>query len=199
MTQAQHPYPVVVIGASAGGVEALLVLVAGLPDDLPAAVVVVLHLAPGGPSVLPQILARASSLPVVAATDGVRTSPGTVYVGPPSHHLVVAGVTLHLTDGPPKDHHRPSIDLMFSSAAATLGPAVIGVVLSGALRDGADGLAAITAAGGMAVVQDPASAAYPDMPRNALVAVPSARQLPIEQIAAEIVRLCSGTAVAPPG
>ncbi|BEP12970.1 hypothetical protein acdb102_12810 [Acidothermaceae bacterium B102] len=199
MTLPGHPCPVVVIGASAGGVEALQVLVGGLPRALSAAVVVVLHLAPGGPSILPQILARAGTLPVVAATDGVLLMAGTVYVGPASHHVLVDGDTLRLTVGPPKDHHRPSIDLLFSSAAATVGSAVVGVVLSGALRDGAEGLAAITAAGGGAVVQDPATANYPDMPRNALVAVPDALRLPLDEIAAELVRICSGTAVAPPG
>ena len=199
MTRPGRPCPVVVIGASAGGVEALQVLIGGLPRGLSAAVVVVLHLAPGGPSVLPQILARAGALPVVAATDGVRLIAGTVYVGPANYHVLVDGDTLNLTVGPPKDHHRPSIDLLFSSAAATVGPATIGVVLSGALRDGAEGLAAITAAGGHAVVQNPATANYPDMPRNALAAVPDALQLPLDDIAAEIVRICSDTAVAPPG
>jgi two-component system, chemotaxis family, protein-glutamate methylesterase/glutaminase len=196
-----HPFtgPVVVVGASAGGVEALKVLVAGLPDDFPAAVVVVLHLGPGGPSVLPQILARQARLPVVVAQSGLALAAGSIYVGPPNRHLELNGDRLRLTADPPQDHHRPSIDRLFSSAAVALGARVIGVILSGSLHDGALGLAAIALAGGTAVVQEPDSADYPGMPASALVAVPSALRLPLDELAGGLVRLCGDTTAAPPG
>jgi two-component system, chemotaxis family, protein-glutamate methylesterase/glutaminase len=192
-----HAGPVVVVGASAGGVEALKLLVAGLPADFPAAVLIVLHLAPGGPSVLPQILARECVLPVVVAEDGAALRAATVYVGPPNQHLELVGNTVRLSSGPPQDHHRPSVDRLFSTASAAAGSRVVGVVLSGALDDGAEGLAEIRAAGGTAVVQDPDTADYPDMPSNALSAVPDALRLPLADLAAELVRLCGGTAVVP--
>ncbi|MDX6210381.1 MAG: two-component system, chemotaxis family, protein-glutamate methylesterase/glutaminase [Frankiales bacterium] len=191
--------PVVVMGASAGGVEALKLLVSGLPKDLPAAVLVVLHLAPGGPSVLPQILARHTDLAVVVAEDGQQLSPGTIYVGPPNRHLELHERTVRLTQHPPQDHHRPSIDRLFVSAAESAGPRAIGVILSGCLDDGTLGLAAIVRNGGSALVQDPQTAAYPDMPASALLAIPAAVRLPIDQLAAALVLLCAGTPVTPSG
>jgi two-component system, chemotaxis family, protein-glutamate methylesterase/glutaminase len=190
---------VVVIGTSAGGVEALKVVIGLLPRDFPAPLVVVLHLAEGGPSVLAQILDREGRLPVVSARHGDRLQPGQVYVGPPGHHVELEGETLRLSAGPRQDRHRPSIDRLFTTAAETLGARVVGVVLTGALRDGSAGLAAIYEHGGTALVQDPATAAYPDMPAHALAAVPAARVLPLEEVAAALVALCGGTALAAPG
>ena len=185
---------VVVVGASAGGVLALKELVKGLPSDFPAAVVVVLHLSAAGPSVLPQILDREGPLPALVAEAGVDLVPGTIYVAPPDRHLELDGLTVRLTDAPPEHNHRPSIDRLFRTAAGSLGALVIGVVLSGALDDGAQGLAAIRRQGGDAVVQDPATAGYASMPQSALTAVPDAWRLPIAELAGGLVRLCDGAA-----
>lgn len=199
MSAAPFPGTVIVIGASAGGVEALKLLAAALPAGFPAAVVVVLHLAPNGPSVLPQILDRVCRLPVLLARDGAALAAGTVLVAPPNRHLELSGATVRLTATPPLRHHRPSIDQLFSTAAATLGTRVVGVVLSGALDDGAAGLAAIHLAGGAAVVQEPSEAHYPDMPRSALAAVPEALTLPLDRIADALTLLAAGAPGNTPG
>jgi two-component system chemotaxis response regulator CheB len=158
----------IVVGASAGGVEALGQLVAALPDDLPAAVAVVLHMAASGTSVLPAILDRAATLPTRAATDGEPICAGRVYVAPPNVHLVVEDSTFALRHGPRENGHRPAIDRLFMSAAAEWGRGVVGVVLTGTLDDGAAGLAMIKTRGGCAVVQDPEDALYAGMPANAI-------------------------------
>jgi two-component system chemotaxis response regulator CheB len=165
-------HAIVVVGASAGGVEALRRLVAGLPADLPATVVIVLHVPRNATSVLPDILNRAGKLPVAHARDGERMKRGMVYVAPPGFHLLVKQRTLRLSAGPEENSHRPSIDALFRSAATAHGARTIGVVLSGALDDGTAGLLAISRAGGMALVQDPDDALYPAMPSSALAAVP---------------------------
>ena len=154
----------IVVGASAGGVQALTKLVTGLPSDLPAAVVIVLHVAPDVPSYLPAILSRDARLPVAHAVAGEELTTGRVYVAPPDHHLLIERHHLRLVHGPKENLHRPSIDALFRSAARWVGPRTIGVVLTGARDDGAAGMRAIKRRGGITIVQDPAEAPFPSMP-----------------------------------
>ncbi len=163
-------HDIIAVGASAGGVEALRRLSAGLSPRLPAAVLVVQHVSPRARSVLPELLARSGPLPVAHALDGEPIRPGRTYVAPPDRHLLVApdGRHLLLRRGPLENRTRPAVDALFRSAAVACGPRVIGVVLSGMLDDGTAGLVAVKRCGGISVVQDPADALWPDMPRNAL-------------------------------
>jgi two-component system, chemotaxis family, protein-glutamate methylesterase/glutaminase len=172
----------VVVGASAGGVEALIRLVGELPPDFGAAVLVVLHLTPDASSNLPAILARAGRLPAAQARDGEPIRPGRIFVAPPDHHLLVRDGRVRLSRAPSENLHRPAVDVLFRSAAMNLDGRTVGVVLSGALDDGADGLRAIAMAGGLAIVQDPGDALVPSMPMSALEAGPVDHILPAHEI-----------------
>jgi two-component system chemotaxis response regulator CheB len=158
----------VVIGASAGGVEALKTLVAAFPDGFPAVVLIVLHLAPTATSALPQILSRAGALVAKQAEDGDAIEGGRIYVAPPNYHLLVEDGHVRLDPGPRVNGHRPAVDALFRSAALSAGSGTAGVVLSGVLDDGTAGLLAVKRAGGVTLVQDPNEALYDGMPRNAI-------------------------------
>jgi two-component system chemotaxis response regulator CheB len=162
---------IIVIGASAGGVGALSGVIEYLPPDLPAAVFVVLHLAPHGRSALPSILGRSGCLPASHPTNGEAIEPGRIYIAPPDHHLAIDGDKVILSRNASENGHRPAIDVLFRTAARAFGQRVVGVVLTGNLDDGTAGLAAIKRCGGAAVVQDPSEADYPSMPESAIANV----------------------------
>lgn len=174
---------VVVVGGSAGSLEPLLALVEGLPPDLAAAVLVVVHLHPGSGTLLPGILGRHSSLPAHAAEDGAALEAGRIYVAPADHHLLVEDGRLRVVRGPKENGHRPAIDPVMRSAARWWGPATVGLVVSGGLSDGTAGLAAVVGAGGRAAVQEPGEAVVADMPRSALVNVEGVEALPTAGVA----------------
>jgi two-component system chemotaxis response regulator CheB len=181
---------IVVIGASAGGLQALQQLVALLPGDLAASVLVVIHLPPGTPTRLAEILAKAGSLPAVAAQDGRPLVPGCIYTAVPDRHLLIGdNDTVRLSRGPRENRVRPAVDPLFRAAARWCGPRVIGVVLSGTLDDGAAGLAAIAGRGGATLVQRPEGAKFDGMPKAALIAVPGATSVPAAQLAKVITEL----------
>lgn len=179
----------IVIGASAGGVEALTRLAPLLSPDLEAAICVVMHFPADATSYLPTILNRHGSVPAQHAVEGAPLLPGRIYVGPPGNHLILEEGRMHLSRGPHENRHRPSIDPLFRSAARAYGRRVIGVVLSGTLEDGAAGLAAIHTGGGVCLVQDPDDALYQAMPRNALSLVDVDDVLPIPELGEALCRL----------
>jgi two-component system, chemotaxis family, protein-glutamate methylesterase/glutaminase len=177
---------VIGVGASAGGVEALATLMEAMPDDLPAAVLVVLHVAPSGTSVLPDILARHTGMPVATARNGERLEPGHVYVAPPDQHLRVRDGVTALDREPRINGHRPAVDPLLQSLAEAYGPRAIGVILSGSRDDGTLGLSRVKAAGGRCFVQDPGEAPFPAMPANAARAVAVDGVLGIRELAAAL-------------
>ena len=184
---------IIVIGASAGGVQALITLVADLTVDLPAAVFVVLHVRAAAPSLLPQILSRNSRIPVAHAVAGEEIVRGKVYVAPPDQHLLIEEGYLKLVHGPKENLHRPSIDALFRSAARWAGPRVIGVVLTGALDDGRTGMKAVKQRGGIAIVQDPFEAPFPSMPLSVMHDIRVDYSLSIREIAPLLVKLSHET------
>jgi two-component system chemotaxis response regulator CheB len=189
-------HDIVVIGASAGGVSALRSLVASLPADFPAVVFVVLHVGAHA-SVLPAILAAAGPNVAAHARHGDPIRPGRILVAPPDHHLLLEDDQVTLTRGPKEHHTRPAIDPLFRSAAIAHGPRAIGVVLTGTLDDGTAGLQAIKECGGLAVVQDPADAECPEMPRIALAHVQVDHCVPLAAMGPLLARLVGQPAAAP--
>ena len=181
-------HDIVVVGASAGGVEALADFVAGLPAGLPAAVLVVLHMPAYGHSVLADILSRRGPLPAAQPEDGEIIRAGRIYVARPDHHLLVRGGRISLTHGPAENNHRPAIDALFRSAARAYGARVVGIVLTGTLDDGTAGLQAIKMHGGRALVQDPHEALFPGMPRSAIENVAVDAVLPVAGLAETVTR-----------
>jgi two-component system chemotaxis response regulator CheB len=182
-------HDIIVVGASMGGVEALRRLLSRLPADLPASLFVALHTADHHPDMLAQVLGNGSSLPVATAIEGERFSPGRVYLAPPDRHLIVGHDHVHVRRGPRENSARPAIDPLFRSAAASCTTRVIGVLLTGLLNDGTAGLRAIKRCGGLAMVQDPADAAYDQMPRSAIKYVAVDHVLPLDAIASTVAAL----------
>jgi two-component system, chemotaxis family, protein-glutamate methylesterase/glutaminase len=180
---------IVVVGASAGGVEALECLLGGLPATFPAAVLVVLHIPPHSRSQLHSVLASATVLPVKAAEDGEAILPGHVYVAPTDRHLLVEPECLRVTRGPKENRMRPAVDALFRSAAYTFGRRVIGIVLSGSLDDGTAGLWAVKDRGGVAIVQSPEDARHASMPESALRHVEVDCTLPVNAMPALLQQL----------
>jgi two-component system, chemotaxis family, protein-glutamate methylesterase/glutaminase len=180
---------VVVVGFSAGGVEAMVRLAAGLPRDLPAAVFVAHHFPANSVSALPSILSRAGSLPAVHAVHDQEVQPGRIYVSPPGRHMLLVENRVHLSRGPRENGHRPAVDPLFRSAARSFGPRVIGVLLSGSLDDGTVGMMAVKRHKGLTVVQDPGEALYPAMAQSAIERVGVDLVLPVQEIAQLLTRL----------
>jgi two-component system chemotaxis response regulator CheB len=179
----------IVIGASAGGVEALRKIVALLPDDLPAAILVVLHIWPEGPSLLPQILNSAGPLTAVHPYDGEALEYGRIYVAPPDFHLMVEPGMVRVMRGPKENRHRPAVDPLFRSVAAAYGPRVVACVLSGSMDDGTAGALAVKRHGGMVIVQDPAGAIHKGMPESTIENVVVDCVLPLDAIAPKLIEL----------
>jgi two-component system chemotaxis response regulator CheB len=183
----------IAIGCSWGGLAALSILLTRLPDDLDAAVVIAQHRAPET-SQLEHLLAGKSTLPLHEVDDKDPIEPGRVFLAPPAYHTLVERGSFALSTDAPVQHARPSLDVLFESAADAYGADCVGVVLTGASADGAAGLRAICEAGGAAIVQEPESAERHEMPAAALLATPSARALPLERIPDALVELAGARA-----
>ena len=182
---------IVVIGTSAGGIEALRELTPDLPPGFPAPICIVLHMAPQSPGLVPDILSRVARVPVIHPRDRQRLEAGTIYVAPPDRHLIVEPGCLRLTTEPPENCFRPAIDPLFRSAAQIYGPAAIGVILTGNLGDGTAGLRALKQLGGVAIVQDEKDARFPAMPADAARHVPIDYCIPLNELAGLLGRLVS--------
>ena len=184
-------FETVVIGASQGGFSALKILLAGLPKGFPAVVVIVQHRGKDSyGNILAPALQKSCVLPVIEAEDKVKTRPGHVYIAPADYHLLLERGSCSLSTDPPVIAARPSIDVLFDSAADTYGNELIGIILTGASEDGAQGLAKIKSYGGITLVQDPATASSPRMPQAALSACDVSKVLPLSEIAPYLVGLC---------
>ncbi len=180
---------IIVVGASAGGIQAVETLIESLPHDLSAAIFIVVHVPPFEVSILPKIFSRNGSFPVVHAEDRLPIEPRHIYVAPPNFHLILKPDHMCLSRGPREGFHRPAVNALFRSAASVFGPRVIGVVLSGMLDDGTAGLWRIKNSGGIAIVQDPKTATFTNMPMNALGYVDVDYVLPPEEIGPVLMNL----------
>lgn len=176
------PPRLVVIGASLGGMEALRVLIGALPANFPAAVVIVQHRYKEESGELDMLLGQMGSVSVVMPLDKESIQAGRVYIAPPNYHMLVENDHFAFSLDAPENYARPSIDVLFESAADACGADVTGIVLTGTGYDGARGLAAIRRRGGVAIVQSPGEATAPEMPLAALAAVPDARQMTLKEI-----------------
>jgi two-component system chemotaxis response regulator CheB len=184
-------FPLIAIGAAAGALNAVRYITEALPRDCAAAIAVVFHTG-RYPSHLPEILSWHGKLPVVFGEEGADLEPGRVYVAPPDHHMLLEPPgRIRVVRGSPIHNTRPAVDPLFASAAATFGPRVVGVVLSGRGKDGADGLRTIKNHGGLALVQDPVEAPEPQMPAAAF-AHDDPEVLPIDRLARRVAEFCAG-------
>lgn len=177
-----EPRDVVVVGGSAGSLVPMQQFVAALPAGLPGSVMVTMHVSEHARSMLPQILSRSGPLPAAHAVTGEPLRRSRIYVAPPGRHLLMPGGVVELSNGPRMNRTRPAVDAMFGSAARWAGDRVVAVVFSGGLDDGAVGGALVAQAGGLVVVQDPAEAEHPSMPRSALAAAPGAIAVPAAKL-----------------
>jgi two-component system chemotaxis response regulator CheB len=180
---------IVVVGASAGGVETLPRFFEGFEPEIGAAFFVVLHVSPNVHSYMPTLLGRAGRLPAQHAEDGQAIESGKIYIAPPDHHVLIEDNVMRLSHGPKENRHRPAIDPLFRTAAQSHNSRVIGVILTGTLDDGTMGLKSVKDAGGLTIVQDPNDALYPDMPRSAVQEVDPDYVLPLEEICMRLPRL----------
>ena len=180
---------IIVIGASAGGMEVLKRLFSRLSPTIDAAIFITWHMSADVRGLLPYVLAKENSLHVANAIDGESIKFNRAYVAPPDHHLLIENEVVRVVRGPKENRFRPAIDPLFRSAAYSYGPRVIGIVLTGALDDGTAGLWTIKQFGGTTIVQDPAESAYPSMPRSAIRHVEIDYKLPVTEMAPLLTRL----------
>jgi len=182
---------IIVIGASAGGFEALKKIVKKLPSDFDASIFIVWHMSADVRGILPEVFNKLNTINAKVANDNEPIKPNHIYVAPPDHHLIVEEGHVRVTRGPKENRFRPAVDPLFRSAAYAYGNRVIGVILSGALDDGTAGLWRVKESGGLAVVQDPADAEVSSMPENALREIQVDYRLPAADIADLLVKLTS--------
>src|SRR3954465_15840089 len=187
----------VVVGASAGGISALMLLAQTLPPGFPAPICIVQHVG-SNHSILPELLSSKGPHPAVHARDRQLLTPGVIHIAPPDHHMLVEGRYLRLTRGPRENHTRPAVDPLFRSAALAWGPRTIGIVLTGFMDDGTAGLAAVKDCGGIAIVQDPATAAEPSMPESAMAVTDVDYCVPVEEMPALLSQLVRQEVKGPP-
>jgi len=190
LPEAQRKYEIIVIGCSMGGMHAIQAILETLPKDFPVPIVIVQHRYRTSNEALPAYLRRHAHLAVVDADDKQWIRSGTVYLAPADYHLLVERGELHLSVDDRVEHSRPSVDVLFESAAEAYGSGVIAVVLTGANADGARGAKAIKRHGGFVVVQEPETAESPEMPRAAIAASAVDRILPLERIGPFLIELC---------
>src|SRR5215213_520951 len=190
-------HDIMIIGMSAGGLEASIAIISHLPAEFPAALFIVSHMSPEAPSLLPGILSARGALPAVHSTDGMAIEPGRIYCATPDHHLLIDPGHIHSLRGMKENGFRPAIDATLRTAARAYGPRVVGVILTGMLDDGTAGLLAVKRRGGYAIVQDPEEALYPSMPRTALRYVAADAVLRLADIAPRLVQLAHTPVAAP--
>jgi two-component system chemotaxis response regulator CheB len=188
--QARLPYEIVVIGCSLGGMNALETILGNLPRNFPVPIAVVQHRHRGSNETLPNYFRKHSRLPVVDVEDKQWIRPGTVYLAPANYHLLVERGEFSLSVDERVRWSRPSVDVLFQSAADAYGPAVIAIVLTGANDDGARGVQRVKARGGLVVVQNPETAEAPDMPRAAIAATAVDHILRLDEIASFLIERC---------